>query len=574
MNTALKRAKSWLKETFDEATRREVQRMIDSDPKALSDAFFQELSFGTGGMRALMGVGTNRLNIYTIRAATLGLANAILQQPHPPKGHSVFIGYDVRNHSKEFAEEAARVLAASGIRVRIAREICPTPLVSYGCRHFGCSAAIMITASHNPPAYNGYKVYWNDGGQIVFPHDQEIIAEVRKVTVDKPIPLSPLDSPLIVRVGHELDEAYLKELKCLQLYPPKPVKILYTPLHGTGIRIIPEALRNWGYEDLSFVEEQKNPDGNFTHAPSPNPEEKKALELGTKQLLKEQQDLLIATDPDADRMGIVVLDKGKPAALTGNQIACLCLHHICTALTSRGEFPSNAAFIKTIVTTELFRKIAEHFGGVCIDVLTGFKYIGEQMTLWQNSFDAYQYVFGAEESYGYLFGTLVRDKDAISASCLITEAAALTKKQNLTLADRLCQIYEKFGVHRESLANLSFEEGSIGREQMNALMQRLRKKPPSAIGAIPVQRFEDYLSSKSKNLVTNQTDALTLPKSDVLRFWLHDGSKLVIRPSGTEPKIKIYGEVVHENVTNADREIQLADERLKNLIEAFRNEAL
>jgi phosphoglucomutase/phosphomannomutase len=433
MNIALQRAKSWLKDTFDEETRREVQRMIDSDPQALSDAFFKELSFGTGGLRGLMGVGTNRLNIYTIRATTLGLAHAILQQPHPPEGHSVFIGYDVRNHSKQFAEVAARVLAGKGIRVLITQEICPTPLVSYGCRHYRCSAAIMITASHNPPAYNGYKVYWNDGGQVVFPHDQEIIQEVRKIAIDDPIPMSPLESPLIVWVTRALDQAYLNELKNLQLYPPQPLKILYTPLHGTGIRTIPQALQSWGYSDLHFVEEQKNPDGYFTHAPSPNPEEKKALELGIQQLYQQKEDLLIATDPDADRMGIVILDQGKAIPLTGNQIACICLYHICTALTFRGEFPSNAAFIKTIVTTELFRKIAEHFGGTCIDVLTGFKYIAEQMTLWQNSFDAYQYLFGAEESYGYLVGTFVRDKDAISASCLIAEAAALAKKQNLTL---------------------------------------------------------------------------------------------------------------------------------------------
>jgi len=568
----LKRAKSWLKETFDPKTRAEVQRMIDSDPNALSDAFFKELSFGTGGLRGLMGVGTSRLNVYTIRAVTLGLANTLLQQPKQPEGYSVFIGYDVRNHSKEFAEVAARVLAAKNIHVKITKEICPTPLVSFGCRHYRCMAAIMITASHNPPAYNGYKVYWQDGGQVVPPHDLEIINEVRKIDVAEPIAMSPIETPLIQWIGHELDEAYLKELKRLQLYPAEALKILYTPLHGTGIRIIPEALKSWGYTDLSFVEEQKNPDGNFPNCPSPNPEEKKALELGTKKLVEQKRDILIANDPDADRIGIVVLDRGKAFALTGNQMACIALYHICVALHSSKKFPPNGAFIKTIVTTELFRKIGEHFGGACFDVLTGFKYIAEQIRLWENSFDAYQFLFGAEESYGCLFETFVRDKDAISASCLMAEAASLAKKQNITLVDRLYQLYEKFGIHRESLATLAFEESSTGMEKMSALMKRLRTSHPTQIGNIEVERVEDYLTGVSKNLITHQSTKLTLPESDVLRFWLKDGSKLVIRPSGTEPKVKIYAEVVHEDARDIDRDIAAADARLKTLVDSFRQE--
>jgi phosphoglucomutase/phosphomannomutase len=521
-----------------------------------------------------MGVGTNRLNIYTVRAATLGLANAILQQPLPPEGHFVFIGYDVRKHSKEFALDAARVLAAKGIHVRLTTEICPTPLVSFGCRLYGCSAAIMITASHNPPDYNGYKVYWNDGGQVVPPHDQEIIDEVHKIPVERPIPLSSADSPLITWVGRELDAEYLAALKELQLYPPLPLKILYTPLHGTGSRIIPEALQSWGYLDLHSVEEQKDPDGQFTHAPSPNPEEKKALELGMQQLMEEKRDLLIATDPDGDRIGVVIMDENKPVILSGNQVACLCLYHICTALISRKEWPSNAAFIKTIVTTELFRKIVEHFGGHCIDVLTGFKYIGEQITLWQNSFDAYQYLFGAEESCGYLFGTLVRDKDAISSSCLIAETAAFAKKQNLTLLDRLYLLYQKFGIHRELLIHLAFEESPVGMGQMDRLMQRLRQTPPTTIASIPVECSEDYLTSTSKHLPSGKSARLKLPQSNVLRFWLSDGSKFVIRPSGTEPKIKIYGEVVQKEVQNVAQDIRSADERLAHRIEMFRKEVL
>lgn len=570
-STIRTRIQEWLDGPFDEGTKNEIRHLLQSDPQKLSDAFFKELSFGTGGMRGIMGVGTNRLNIYTIRAATQGLAN-YLKKWEPEEARSVFIGYDVRNHSREFAEEAACVLAGNGIQVLLSREICPTPLVSFGCRYFGCGAAIMITASHNPPAYNGYKVYWSDGGQIVPPHDEGIIREVRLIKKQSDISLAPIDSPLIQFVGKELDEAYLAEIKHLQLYPDiasLPLHILYTPLHGTGIRIIPEALRSWGYKHVHLVQEQKDPDPQFTNAPSPNPEEEKALELGTKKLLAEKGDLLIATDPDADRMGIVVLDKGHPARLTGNQIACLCLFHICTNLKARGLLPSNSTFIKTIVTTELFRSIAESFGAQCIDLLTGFKYIGEQMTLWEKSFDASQYIFGAEESYGYLFGTHVRDKDAIISACLIAEVAALAKKQNLSLVDRLYQIYDHFGLHRESLTNLAFPDSADGMAQMNALMNRLRQDPPTSISGIPVVSIEDYQLSTARNLLNQTTRPLTLPKSDVLRFWLKDRSKLVIRPSGTEPKVKIYAEVVDEHPKEMKKAIEQCDQKLKTLVASF-----
>jgi phosphoglucomutase/phosphomannomutase len=555
-----KRAREWLQDPFDEQTKSEVRRLIETDPQGLSDAFFKELSFGTGGMRGLMGVGTNRLNIYTIRAATQGLANYLKKQPEPEQGFSVFIGYDVRHNSRLFAEETARVLAANEIHVLLTKDICPTPLVSYGCRHYGCSAAVMITASHNPPQYNGYKVYWSDGGQIVPPHDEGIIREVRAVRSLADIPTVPLSSPLIRSIGTELDTAYLSELKSLQLYPElagSPLKILYTPLHGTGIRIIPQALKSWGYQHVHLVEEQKTPDGNFPHAASPNPEEHKALEIGTRKLLKDKLDLLIATDPDADRIGVVAAGE----KLTGNQIACICLFHICCALQLQQKFPPNAAFIKTIVTTELFRAIATSFNAACIDVLTGFKYIGEQITLWENSFDAYQFLFGAEESYGYLFGTQVRDKDAISSACLIAEAAALAKKQNLTLVDRLYQIYQKFGVYRESLDTLVFTDSAEGMKQMSALMKRLRTHPPSSIAHQSVVSIEDYSTGK-----------LPLPKSDVLRFWLQDGTKLVIRPSGTEPKIKLYIEVVQKEPKDINHSIVACDQRLKILAESFQKD--
>lgn len=551
----MKRAQLWLEGPFDEQTKREVAELIESSPAKLKDAFFQELSFGTGGMRGVMGVGTNRMNVYSIRAATQGLANYIKSQSEPEEGYSVFIGYDVRKNSKLFASNAARVLAANGIRVLLSSDICPTPLVSFGCRYFHCSAAIMITASHNPPEYNGYKVYWSDGGQIVPPHDEGIIREVRKVKEWGAIELAPENSPLITPIGQELDEAYLKEISRLQLYPElekKDLKILYTPLHGTGIRIIPEALHRWGYDSLHLVQEQKNPDPQFANAPSPNPEEEKALEIGTRHLLQNKADLLIATDPDADRMGVVAIDRGAPLRLTGNQTACLCLFHICSALAARNLLPPNSAFVKTIVTTELFRAIAESFGAECIDVLTGFKYIGEKMTLWETSFEGKQYIFGAEESYGYLFGTHVRDKDAIISSCLIAEVAALAKKQNLTLGDRLHQIYQKYGVYRESIHSISYAEGAAGMGEMKQFMEQLRKSPPHSIGGQNVAKMEDYA-----------TGATGLPKSDVLRFWLEDGSKLVVRPSGTEPKVKIYAECFEKHPSSIDQAINRCDQRLQ-----------
>jgi len=559
------RVKAWMEGPFDEETKAEIRRLMTQDPQELSSAFFKDLSFGTGGMRGLMGIGTNRMNVYTVRIATQGLANYLKLQSVGENGHFVFIGYDVRDNSRLFAEESARILAGNGIRVFISREICPTPLASFACRFLGCSAAIVITASHNPPQYNGYKVYWNDGAQVVAPHDKGIIEEVHRV---KRILLGSIDSPFVHWSSREIDEAYLKELKKLQLLPNlkgSNLKIVYTNLHGTGIRIIPQALAEWGFGPPDLVEAQAAPDGKFTHAQSPNPEEEKALELGTRQLLHSSADLLLATDPDADRMGIVVRHGKKAYRMSGNQIACICLEHICTCLTEKGEFPENAGFIKTIVTTELFKAIATNFGGTCIDVLTGFKYIGEMLRLWENSFGGLQYIFGAEESYGYLFGTFVRDKDAISSCCLISEAAALAKTRNETLLDQLYSIYKKYGVHRESLTNLAFKDTPDSLKQIESLMCKLRAHPPTSIGGIQVISIEDFSNG-----------SLQLPKSNVLRFWLSDRSKLVIRPSGTEPKIKIYAEVMKITGLQVaiESEIQACDEQLSHLVKAFQAECV
>lgn len=550
----MQRVQEWLDGPFDEKTKEEIRHLLKNDEKALSDAFFKDLSFGTGGMRGIMGVGTNRMNTYTIHKATQGLANYV--NKHTKKQASAFIGYDVRHHSRQFAEETARVLAGNGIRVFLTKEICPTPLVSFGCRHFGCQTAIMITASHNPPQYNGYKVYWADGAQVVHPHDSGIMKEVANINDD--IHVAPLNSPLIQSIGEELDKAYLHELKKLQLHPEfgsSDVKILYSPLHGTGIRILPKALQSWGFSNIHLVPLQSSPDGDFPFAPLPNPEEHETLALGSKQLIDEHADLLIATDPDADRVGIV--ERGQ-SPFTGNQIACILLQHICEELTESGKFPPHATFVKTIVTTELFKKIAENYGGICVDVLTGFKYIGEKIAAWEAEPNEHKYVFGAEESCGYLFGTFVRDKDAINTACLIAEAAAKAKKEKMTLLDRLYLIYQKYGIHRELLVNISFTDSLEGMKQMQELMQQLRTDPPKKVDGRKVAKVEDYLHGYQ-----------SFPPSDVLRLWLEDHSKLVIRPSGTEPKIKIYIEITEKASKDISKQIKHCDERLKSLAHFF-----
>lgn len=551
------RIASWLEGPFDPQTKAEIRRLQKENRQALTDAFFKDLSFGTGGMRGIMGVGTNRINVYTIRMATQGLANYIKMQSK--KNHKVFIGYDVRHNSRLFAEETAKVLAGNGIEAIFSKEICPTPLVSFACRHLHCSAAVMITASHNPPQYNGYKVYWNDGCQVVPPHDVGIMEEVKKIKNLDQICLGNRYE----ESGNEIDIAYLQELKKLQMLPmlaKTPLKIVYSNLHGTGIRLVPKALKEWGYADVSLVEKQMTLDGNFPNAMSPNPEEEKALALGSEQLLKEHGDILIATDPDADRIGVVVRNKEKTLRITGNQFACLALYHICTTLRSKNQLPSNAAFIKTIVTTELFRAIAESFQATCFDVLTGFKYIGEQITLWEKENNGKHFIFGAEESYGCLFGTFVRDKDAVIASCLIAEVAAAAKKEGLNLADRLNALYAKYGVYREALVSLNFPDSKEGIEKMQNIMKGLRENPPLAIAGLSVVSVEDFLPGTQ------------LPPSDVLRYWLKDQSKIVIRPSGTEPKIKIYIEVKEAPDKDVDGAIARCDGKLRELEEHFKKQ--
>lgn len=570
------RVSSWLNGNYDEASKAEVRTLLADHPEEAIDAFYKSLTFGTGGMRGIMGVGSNRMNLYTVRSATQGLANYLLSQG-PESPLSVFVGYDSRHHSREFAEETAKVFAGNGIQVFLTTDMRPTPLVSFGCRFKKCNAAVMITASHNPPEYNGYKVYGQDGGQVTAPHDQAIVDEVSKI--QDPTQVKSVDSiknPLIVFVEDEVDDAYLEAINTLSFYPAENkengshLQIVYTSLHGTGITLAPRALRLWGFSTISFIEDQIIPDPNFPTVHSPNPEEKEALRLGTEALVAKNADILIATDPDADRVGVVAMHEGAPYAFTGNQIACICLEHICQALRSNGNMPANPAFIKTIVTSELFRTIAERYEATCFDVLTGFKYIAEMLHKWDLNPGTYHYIFGGEESLGYLLGTFSRDKDAISSSALIAEVASHAKLQGKTLVDCLHELHETYGIYAERQVSIKFEDSKIGQDQMKHAMQTLRAQPFSEVEGETVLKIDDYLTSTSLDLSTEAKTPITLPVSDVLVYWLSNGGKLMVRPSGTEPKVKVYVGVVVKEYEDIPQGEAIADKKAKEMLEAIK----
>jgi phosphomannomutase len=535
-----KRIDAWLTGPYDEETKQTIRTLMKSDPNGLRDAFYTDLDFGTGGLRGIMGVGTCRMNRYTVRIATQGLANYILKQKiaHP----RVVIGYDSRHHSLEFAQDTASVLAAAGIEVLLLSDIRPTPYVSFAVREKKCTAGVMITASHNPKEYNGYKVFWSDGGQVVPPHDTGIMLEVHRIKGIEQVRLDP-DSPLIKRVDPKLDQVYLDVIRPLQHYPEKnkaaghTLSIAYTSLHGTGIKIAPLALRDWGFTSLHFVEKQIVPDGDFPTVKFPNPEYPETLALGIETMLKTGSDLLIATDPDADRMAAVIHHKGKAVILSGNEIAALLADYLFRTLTTLGTLPKNGAIVTTIVTTELLKKIATAYKRPCFEVLTGFKYIGEKIHQWENG--SHTFLFGAEESYGYLNGTHARDKDAPAAACLFAEMALQAKLSGKTCVDLLEAIYKTYGHYREAQHTLNFSAGEKGNQEREAFMQKLRQTPPK----LPIQVIEDYETKIRTTVATGKKEPLDLPESNVLVYHLVDGSRYVIRPSGTEPKIKIYGSV-------------------------------
>ena len=547
---------SWLQDPFDEQTKKLVQKLIDSNPSELEDSFYTDLSFGTGGLRGLMGVGTNRMNCYTIRKTTQGLAN-YLRKRHPNQQISVVIGFDCRLHSEEFAKEASFVLQQNGINVFFLPKLRPTPFISFACRHCQAQAAIMITASHNPKEYNGYKVYGADGAQVVPPDDIGILEEIHRLQ-DFSIQKAQKQGQLHV-MGEELDLAYLKALEplqkalCIQNKDKSSLRIVYTSLHGTGITLVPRALRNFGFSQISLVDEQSIPDGTFPTVALPNPEYKETLQLGLELLQKTSSDLLLATDPDADRLAIAI-----PGHLfTGNETAALCVAYLCDTLSHNNTMPKDPAVLTTIVSTDLLEAICEDYRVLCIKFLTGFKYIGEQIHLWEKQPKSPSFLFGAEESYGYLYGTHARDKDAVILSCLIAEMALHYKNQKKTLLDGLHELYQRYGIFKEKTTSLEFPPGKEGSDRMQEIMKSLREHPFKMLGSISVVLVEDFLD----------TQKTKLPKSNVLSFHLQDKSKIIIRPSGTEPKIKIYGGVHLKTFKNLTDGIQKADQMLDGLLE-------
>lgn len=572
---------NWLEGPYDDETKKTIQKMLKKDPQEVEDAFYSHLTFGTGGLRGLMGVGTNRMNRYTVQAATQGLANYLLTLPPLKEGHSVFIGFDSRHHSREFAEETAKVLAGNGIRVHLYKELRPSPMVSFGCRFKKCSAAIMITASHNPPEYNGYKVYWNDGAQILPPHDALIIAEVQKITSPRQVKsVGSINHPLIHKVGEDIDAFYFEAIKPLLTNPVddkregSQLKIVYTSLHGAGITAVPKALQQAGFTNFVFVVKQVIPEGDFPTVKNPNPEEKAAMKMGIDRMQQTQAHILIATDPDADRIGVGVRHKGEVRLLNGNQTACILLYHILTTLKSQNRLPEKAAFIKTIATTELFKTICNAFGVACFDVLTGFKYFAEKIRVWEQMPHGFHYVFGGEESCGYLLGTQTREKDAITASVLVAEVALQAKTRSKTLIDLLHEIYKKYGFYYEKLVSVQFSETKEGKEKMAAGMSRLQSNPPQQILGIAVESIEDYSRSLRTHLKTGKTEPLTLPQSNVLLFWLEDGTKLMIRPSGTEPKIKLYCGVVQKQIRTIEEAEIESEKRATDFLQALHKELI
>lgn len=569
----------WLGEGYDAESQRAVREMIDGDRKALIDAFYCKLSFGTGGMRGLMGPGTNRMNLYTVGAATQGFANYLLNHSSSAAGHSVVIGYDCRHMSREFAEESAKVLVANGIQVYLFKELRPVPVVSFACRYLHASGGIVITASHNPPAYNGYKVYWSYGGQVVAPHDAGIAQEAAQIAHPSQVKHGSLDSPLVQWIGEEVDRAYLEATHSLQVEPGQnrtegsKLKVVYSSLHGAGITIVPRALNDWGFTNFSIVQEQAEPNGDFPTVVVPNPEESEALSLGIQQMEREGADLLIATDPDTDRIGIAVRHRDKTVLVNGNEFISICLDYLCERLDYGGGIPERGAFIKTIVTTELFQKIAESYRRPCFDVLTGFKYIGQMIEEWETSAGGYLYLFGGEESYGSLLGRHARDKDAVVAAQLICEVALHEKLHKRTLIDRLFAIYRKYGIYRERLESISLT-GKEGQEKIERMLQHLRDQPPRAIGEVAVVTVDDYLTSERLEVSSGHRSSLALPRSNVLLYWLEDGSKLVIRPSGTEPKVKFYCGAVHRTDGDLEEGIVACDRHAAALLTAMQEVAL
>jgi phosphoglucomutase len=558
----------WLTGNYEQSVKDEIIRLQKENPDELADAFYQNLEFGTGGLRGVMGVGTNRINKYTIGMATQGYANYLKQQFGTDV--SVAIAHDSRNNSRSFAEITANVFAANDIKVFLFESLRPTPELSFAIRTLGCKGGVVCTASHNPKEYNGYKAYWDDGAQLVPPNDKNVIIEVDKIASVDDVKWTGGEANITI-IGADMDKQYIEMVKGLSVYPEvcaaqHDLKIVYTPIHGTGIMLVPPVLKSYGFTNVKIVEEQSKPDGNFPTVVYPNPEEKEAMSIGLKKARELDADILLGTDPDADRVGIGVKnDKGEWILLNGNQTAVLAFNYIIEARKTKGIAESNDMVIKTIVTTDMIDIFAKANNVTCYNVLTGFKWIAEliKVKAWKEN-----YIIGGEESFGLMVGNKVRDKDAVSAVAIICEMAAYEKSKGRTLYDKLIDLYVQYGFYKENLVSIT-KKGMNGSTEIFNMMRRYREFPPKTINGVDVIELLDYQLQKATNLKTGETRLIELPKSNVLQFVLADGTKISARPSGTEPKIKFYFSVNTklDNPAGFDAAERILNEKITGIIE-------
>ena len=572
--------KKWCEDPyFDEAIRAEL-KAIEGNDKEIQERFYKDLEFGTGGLRGIIGAGTNRLNIYTVSKATQGFANYIIKQGEEAVKKGVAIAFDSRRMSPEFAEITALVLNGNGIKTYIYPSLRPTPMLSFAVRELNCTGGVVITASHNPPEYNGYKVYWADGGQVPYPRDEAIIEEVNAVTDFHTIKTANKDEAvkagLFNVIGEEVDEAFDKNVLA-QIVNPEIIKeqhdlkIVYTPIHGSGNKPVRRVLKKAGFENVTVVPEQELPDSEFTTVGYPNPENPAVFELAIKLAEKIDADIILGTDPDCDRVGAVVKTKdGSYTVLTGNMTGTLICNYICSQKAKLGTLPKNGALVSTIVSSEMTKAIAKKYNLAYFDVLTGFKYIGEKIKEFEQTGE-YQYVFGFEESYGCLSGTYARDKDAVVASLLICEMAAYYKSRGMSLYDGLMELYDTYGVYKEIIHSITLK-GIEGIENMKKIMDTLRKDAPSEIAGVKVTETRDYLEDKIVDVATGKVSPTNLPKSNVLYFTLADDTWFCVRPSGTEPKIKIYFGTKADTVENAEKKIATAQDGIMKVVNSVLGE--
>jgi phosphoglucomutase len=571
LNEVIAKAQTWLVGNYNEETKTEIRRMLDAEDKSeLIESFYRDLEFGTGGLRGIMGAGTNRMNIYTVGAATQGLSNYLKAQFTDVPQISVVIGHDCRNNSRLFAEISANIFSANGIKAYLFEDLRPTPEISFAIRHLSCQSGIILTASHNPKEYNGYKAYWNDGAQMIAPHDENVITEVMKITNVDAIKFDG-NPDLIQLVGEDIDSIYIDAVKSISLSPEaiernKDLKIVYTPIHGTGVELIPRALRAYGFTNIINVPEQDVVSGNFPTVISPNPEEPAALDMAVKKAIATDADIVMASDPDADRLGIAVKnDKGEWILVNGNQTALIFIYYLIRRWKELGKVQGNEYVVKTIVTTEIIKEIAVKNGIECFDCFTGFKWIAAVM---RENEGVKEYIGGGEESYGFLPETFVRDKDAVSSCTLMAEIAAWAKDNGKTMFELLQDIYVEYGYGKEKGISV-VRKGKSGAEEIAQMMSDFRTNPPAEIAGSPVVLIKDYKTLMMKNVETGEESKLDMPAtSNVIQYFTADGTKISVRPSGTEPKIKFYIEVRGEMKTRADYDA--ADAAANAKVEAVR----